>query len=205
MHQISPTILNQFRYMMHVEDDEQSARVRADLLAHLRGDRTEPNEAMLQGQQFEDDVCDMAEGRITPSSPTDPYSLAVAEAADIVRGSLCQQHVARELDGVLLHGYVDFMRAARMWDTKWATKTPTIPKYQHSMQHRLYLYCCEPMQIGNFAYLICDGRNLYAEEYHWHPSFEGDLRSAIGDWFLYLDRDAEMRQAYEARSVVEAA
>ena len=197
MHRLSPTILNSFRYMLVMAGDDAADRIRTDLLNHLRGERGEPTEAMLAGQTFEADV--MAFDPQAPINLTDTYALAVREAAGVVDGALCQQHVERELDGVMLHGYVDFMRAARIWDTKWSTSTPSIPKYQHSMQHRIYLYCCEPMQIGTFFYLICDGRNLYVEDYHWHPSYVDDLRSAMLEWFVYLDGDSEMREAFEAR------
>ena len=196
MYQISPTFLDSFAYYIAKEDGEQE---RAELLARLRGEPTEISESMQRGIDFETAVGKFRDGTYEMVPGQESYDSCVMEISRLVAGGIPQMHVERELGGVLVHGYIDFLNANWIYDIK-TTKSYEVGKYLQRNQHLAYLYCLEPCDIRHFGYLVTDFRNVYAEDYHWHPSFTDRLRGNIAAFFDYLEVDKEMREAFEAKN-----
>jgi hypothetical protein len=198
MNRLSPSFLDSFAYYLSIEDEDAADARRLELIARLKGEELPPNEAMLNGQKYEKDVMDAVCG-IYKLSGDVFYDSCVFDAAKIIDDSIYQYHVQAELDGVLIHGYIDFLNGNHLYDTKFVVDTPDIGKYRNSNQHKSYLFCCQAMNITNFTYLIADGKQLYKEFYQWKPSFVDDLKSNIRQFFDYLSNDSEMELAYKAK------
>jgi len=196
MYRLSPTLLDSFDYYLSIEDEEQSQQKRQELIDYLNGKKV-VSEAMQKGVDFENNVvlCNMGE---KIDCEDERYFDCVHEIAGIVDGSVYQWHIEREFEGVLIHGYADFINRNRVFDVK-TTANYEVGKYRNRMQHRIYLACLRQERIDNFTYLITDFRNVYKEDYFWMPEYENELRTSIGLFFEYLSNDVEMKQAYEAK------
>jgi len=190
---ISPTLLDSFFYYLSIDDEEQCRQKRQELINYLNGIKT-TSEAMENGKAFEDDVLACVQGR--PLMTADQKIIACAEEiAAIVKGGTSQYHVERELDGISLHGYEDWLKRNVIYDIKTTSKYE-IGKYNHKNQHRIYLYCMQPLKIDRFVYLVTDFKTVYREDYVWLPRYEEDLRANVRAWFDYLENDPEMKRAY---------
>ena len=184
LHRISPTLLDSFAYYLGNESDD----ARADMLARIRGTGvTTP--AMQGGIDFEAAVVSCDAGVYEGDDE------AVFEVAERLQGAIWQQHVEREIAGVVLHGYVDAIIGPRAFDVKTTGKY-VFGKYLRNHQHRSYLYCLQPQQIEQFSYVVnCKG-NVYVEDYVWSPTYEEDLKAAIAGFYNYLEVDDEMKAAW---------
>jgi len=203
MSRLSPTLLDSFHYYIGIEDDDRAGIARGELLARLRGEKTPPNEAMQKGIDFESNVWHRIGGTYHHEDHKDVYTQCVEGVADLVCSCMPQVHVERELDGVLLHGWIDALGPNVIYDIK-TTSRYAIGKYLKNHQHRVYLYCLEG-QAPFFSYLVSDFRNIYKEDYAWKPSYKDDLKSSIARWFDYLDTDLEMLKAWEQKQIRDAA
>ena len=190
---ISPTLLDSFAYYLSVEDGEQSEQKRQEIIAYLRGEKT-TSEAMQNGLMFEQDVVACLQGKALMTTDAGIIKCA-EEIAGIVKGGVYQHHVEREINGVTVHGYIDFLKRNTIADVK-TTKKYEIGKYNKKNQHRIYLYCTQPMKIDRFAYLVTDFKNVYREDYQWLDNYETDLKTNIQAFFDYLENDNEMKTAY---------
>lgn len=195
MNRISPTLLDSFGYYMSIEDDERSAVVRGELLARLRREEREPSAAMQKGLDFEAHVVRALKNEYLTSGDL-KYDACVQEVADFVEGGLHQVHIQAEVNGVLVHGYIDFLCGNLIVDVK-TTKKYTMGKYYSGNQHLVYMYALRPAKITSFSYLVTDFRNVYREDYSWNPKMLDQIKSNLADWFGYLENDPEMREAYE--------
>jgi len=182
---------------MSIEDTERSTIARDELLARIRGEKKPPNEAMQRGIDFENNVVLAMNGKYAPGK-IDKYAECVLEVAGIVEGSIYQKHVEAEIDGIIIHGYTDFLRRNWIRDCK-TTKKYEIGKYQKSNQHLAYLYCLRELGINNFMYVVTNFRQIFTEIYFWQSSFRDDLKSNIIQFFDYLESDSEMKFAYQEK------
>jgi len=196
MFRISPSQLDSFAYYLSVEDSEKSDAVRQEMLDSLRGIKV-ANEAMQAGIDFETDVFNYAQG-IYEAGKNDKYNACVAECAENIYGSIYQYHVERVIDGVCIHGVIDFLNRNNITDLK-ACDSYSIGKYQERSQHLIYLACLEDFGIDHFTYLVSDFRNVYKEDYVWQPTMLDTLRGRITRFFDYLENDVEMKTAFEAK------
>lgn len=194
---ISPTLLDSFQYYINLEDDERSAISRSELLARLKGEKLPPSPAMQKGIDFENDVVASTLGKYEDSG-NEIYDSCVFEIAKITVGSIFQHHVEAEIGPVIVHGYIDALKANRIYDIK-TTKKYEVGKYMHSNQHLTYLYCLQPRRIEHFEFLVTDFKRVYREYYHWENRFGSNLRANIAEFFAYLAVDKEMKQAWDEK------
>lgn len=191
---LSPTLLDSFAYYMSIEDNEQSAVKRTELLARLRGEEIQPSEAMLDGIQFEQDVLNTCTGKLNPDT-SKPYGECVVEVAEFVYGGTYQYPIRYEFNGIMVEGFIDFLKRNKVVDIKTTSKYD-IGKYLFNNQHLAYLLGLRREKINNFVYIVTDFRNVYKEEYNYHPDFENKFQSNISAFLGYLENDNEMKEAY---------
>lgn len=195
MKKLSPTLFDSFQYYLSIEDEEESGRVRGELLARLRREPLEPNEAMQRGQMFEDDVRRFCLTGQLPDGP-DAYLSCAQEIAALVKDGLYQQEIHLVTGDVEWTGFIDFLKRNWIYDVKTTAKYE-IGKYSKRLQHIVYLLAMKPYGIDRFAYLVTDFNNVYREDYTYLPGMEEELQSAVTEFFGYLENDPEMKDAYE--------
>lgn len=186
---ITQTLLASWLYTFNcTEGYEEEAE--EEFIRTINRERTEPNEAMLAGLEFEDGVYRMANGLAEVRSE---WEEGTRKIADIIRGGQIQVRVQREIiaDGkeYLLHGICDAVKAGTIYDVKFTTKpfsgADLAGKYLESPQHPAYLYCVP--EAMRFVYLVSDGHELYTEEYTRRNS------AYIGDIIARFRRDIAFR------------
>ena len=197
MYRLSPTMISAVEYYLSLEDEDRSAQARAELLARMRGEPLPASEAAQKGQAFEDMVFCLCNGD-SPGEVDNKLLACGKEVAGIVKGSLWQVHVGREIGGVMLHGYIDCLRGNHIFDIK-TTRKYEIGKYLHNTQHLAYLYCLRETEVRHFSYVVSDFRSVYREDYDWYDGMVDLLKAKVAGFFDYLAVDDEMRQAYESR------
>lgn len=202
MYRISPTLLDSFNYYLSIEDREKGDSVRKELIDYLKGIKT-TNAAMEAGIEFEKNIVDAVQGNYVPWND-EQYNDCVEECAKHVRGSMYQYHVEKELDGVIVHGVIDFLCGNTIIDCKTTSKYE-IGKYTPHTQHLVYPYCLLAEGITNFVYLVTDFKNVYKEDYVWRPQYKDILRGHINSFMDYLKNDTEMRIAFESKDHTQKA
>lgn len=204
---ISPTMLDSFAYYMGIEDEEASGRSRQELLNRLRGVKTPPSRAMQRGIQFEQDICDVIDGKplefkrkLTPK-----HTSIILELAHELCEATRQVHVGYWLDNkTLIHGYVDFLLPKTIVDTK-TTAAYDWGKYIDNCQHLAYLVALNHLGYRHFRYSVVlfnqDGQALgtTAEDYYFRPQMIEELYGRCAEFFDYLTFDKEMGEAYYSR------
>ena len=161
MYKITHSLLASWQYATS-EDAAEGAY--ESFLSTLRGERTEPTDAMLEGRRFEDLV-----NRIVANEKADEneegYSVALDIAATVQFG---QPQVKIEKDIVLrgeeyrLVGVLDYLKAGTAYDIK-RTSHYEYGKYQDSTQHPMYFRLVP--EATRFVYLIYDGARVLTEDY----------------------------------------
>ena len=135
-----------------------------DFLRTLNREKSQPTQAMLDGQNFENLVNAVLNGEELDEKHK--WYRGVMEMADYLAGA--QQQVTlfaeTEVDGqpFLLHGVLDYLRAGVIYDCKFS-KNYHLNKYLDSTQHPLYMALVP--EARHFEYLSCDGTYMYAERY----------------------------------------
>ena len=187
---ITPSLYSEVAWYQFLE-----GKTKKDMLDTLNKVEIEPNEAMIKGRQFEDDIYDCTQGKPTPDGE---YGRCVAEIADTVYGGNWQETVSSwiTVNGIdfLLYGRTDVIKRDWIYDIKFG-KNYDIGKYQYSIQHDLYMYCTG---LQKFAYLISNGKEVWREDYFWYDSTEAYFRSALMDMTEFIFSDDEFRDAYIA-------
>lgn len=194
MKRLSPTLLDSFAYYLSIDDCEQSADKRQELLDRLNGVSLPPNEAMQRGIDFENAVIAACNGKYEFSN--EKYDYCVKEVCEIVQGGFSQYPVSFEMCDVKIDGFIDFLKLNTVFDVK-TTKKYEVGKYQFNNQHLVYLLALRQERINRFVYLVTDFSNVYQEEYFYHPEIENKLRSNIVAFLDYLTNDYEMQEAYK--------
>lgn len=165
---MTKTLLESWRYIFDCfEGGEEGAR--DDFLRTLNRQPLEPNEAMINGQTFEERVYRLANGGTVRS---DAKWLTGAQAlADIIRGAQIQVLAKRdiEVDGMTFEvlGILDALKAGVIYDVKFLNKSmggvDLYGKYLNCSQHPAYLYIVP--EAREFQYLVSDGEDVYIETY----------------------------------------
>lgn len=148
-------------------------------------------EAMIKGNNFENDVLLMAEhGQESWKLPTLAYSenlvdkrkkdtnYAYVEVLKEVTNFLpyafvTQKLLSRNYKGIEFYGKIDFMGAGKIVDTKF-TSSYSFPKYKDSFQN-LYLWAAQEDGFRSMEYVISNGRQVYHEFYGLDYNFAGLL------------------------------
>ena len=184
MLKITHSLLASWQYAIS-EDAREDAY--DSFLATLRGERTEPTEAMLKGREFEDDVnyyvangilrildspqidayLSMGDTHIPdPPNTNTPYWKAVHNIGDVCVGGQPQVKIEKEIaccgTTIRLVGVLDYLKAGAAYDIKRTSKYE-YGKYQHSTQHPMYFRLVP--EATRFVYLIYDGYRVYTEDY----------------------------------------
>lgn len=189
---VTPSLLNSFRYYFDCENDEDGA-VRADFLRTLTREKSEPNEAMQKGIDFENTIKIYCERRdICNEDGISQVTDAISAIGEICKNGLWQQAVKSEFGDYLLYGKTDVIKRDTIIDIK-RTENYDIGKYQPSMQHRIYLYCTK---LPKFSYLISNERDWWREDYFYHDGIEQEIKDAIHEFIGYLENDAEAKALF---------
>lgn len=204
---ISPTFLDSFAYYQSIENEESYERSRQELLDRLRGVKTPPTEAMLRGIQFEQDVCDVMDGKtISAERKLKAEHIGIINSvARMLHGASRQVHVGHWLDSeTLIHGYVDFLLPGLIVDTKTTGRAYEWGKYLDNCQHLTYLVSLSPFGYMRFKYIVVTFNQYGAvdmtqEDYYYRPQMVDTLKSRCAEFFDYLTIDPEMSEAYYAR------
>lgn len=187
---ITPTLLNNFHFYSNYCGENQAEK-RQEFLDMLAKVRREPNEAMQKGIDFEEQV------HAYTAYPNDKdYSPAVQEAGSIVRGGIWQEKVRKKMGDYLLYGRPDVIKVDTIYDIKRAARASNydIGKYEHSAQHKIYMYCTH---IPNFEYVISDGKDVWREQYTWNDRMLDSLREKIYEMECYLKQDKAAGKLYK--------
>lgn len=200
---VTASLLNSYLYMMN-SSEEYEDKAKADFLGMLRKDEFVSNEYIRSGFKFEDDVKALAYDREIDDQDEN-YVACVREAAEIVKNGMWQvggsYHMDVGGDDIVLYARVDVLKAGVAYDLKRVHRTPTIPKFSGSAQHRIYLLAFPGVEKAE--YIICDGSRLYREEYR--SSEHTDIHG-IMDGFMRVvkSNDEYMTHFYEKwRSVYQ--
>ncbi len=204
---ITPTLLNSFGfYRSYKGEDEDGSR--QDFLRTLSRERFEPNESMLKGIKFENDIHDYCNGNYNfqgvrnefnsdaANNKIIAYDNCVEEIGGICLNGLWQESVKKEINtsgfNFLLYGRTDVIKEDSIYDIKRTAKYD-LGKYQGSAQHRIYLYCSG---LPKFSYLISNGKDCWSEDYTNHDMIETEICVMIYEFVRYLDNNKEAGQMY---------
>lgn len=165
-YRITATLLNQWERIYQVknevsekEDDtisredkiiEKQNKAYEEFLKVLRREPIEDNEYIIQGREFEANVCNGLDAEFSPIVKDGAFQVTVTKKVTI------------DGENILLYGVLDVLKAGRIMDIKKVVKYKS-HKYKSSHQHTMYLYLV-PTAI-DFTYLVCDGKNYYYENY----------------------------------------
>lgn len=197
---ITPSLYEAVRWFIAIDDKPYQ-----ELLDTLNKVSTPPNEAMLNGIQFEDDICAYCAGKsVQDMAIEEPYAECVKEIGGIVSGTvLWQQPVSKPIiigsEPYMLFGKTDVIKRDWIYDIKF-TSSWEPGKYMQSIQHLVYMYATD---IPNFAYLPSDGRSVYREDYHWSESAYTRLHSKCAELISYLKGDPVLWAAYQKNWIFE--
>ncbi|HPR79305.1 MAG TPA: hypothetical protein PLR69_11970 [Candidatus Limiplasma sp.] len=167
MYKITHSLLASWQYATS-EDAAEGAY--DSFLSTLRGERTEPTEAMLEGRRFED-LVNRIVADTTVNESEEGYLSAREIAMTVYKG---QPQVKIEKDIILLGeeyrlvGVLDYLKAGTAYDIK-RTSHYEYGKYQDSTQHPMYFRLVP--NATYFVYLIFDGSRVLTEDY-WRDETE---------------------------------
>lgn len=206
---ITTSLLNSFDYFLNYSEDEARAiygfdanvrtdvQMRDDFILTLKRERSIPNEAMQKGIDFEDKVRAICKG--ASYSPCNQIDDPIREIAEIALDGLWQQTCQKKINvngiAYLLYGKMDVIKHNWIYDIKFVTKTANyeLGKFLNSVQHRIYMFCTG---IGNFSYLVSDGKQVWKEEYRATDYDESIIKNRIRKFREYLKNDAELEHLF---------
>ena len=188
---VTPSLYSSWDYYRNGENTTKE-----DFLRTLRKDKFPPNEAMLRGIQFEDDVVGLLKQPPIFPKGHDDYLDCCNYVAKIVSGSLYQERVFRPAMigpyDVLLYARADFIKRDYGYDTKF-TSSYEIGKYAGSIQHDLTMKCAN---LPKFAYLVCDGHHIYEEKYNRTNVSDEILSARIYEMLFDIFADEDFAELY---------
>ena len=159
---ISQSLLSSFRFTFLREDGYD------DFLKTLNRIKEPPSDAMRMGMEFEGLINAALDG--TPPPSDHKWFEQVTWCADYLNGSQKQVLLTKPLvvddEELLLVGVLDFLRAGRIFDTKFSARYSSHQSanyYLGSPQHSAYFRLVE--EAKSFEYIICDGNYIYRETY----------------------------------------
>lgn len=195
---ITTSLLNSFHWYLKESFTKTEAEQRQEFLQTLRREKTEPNEAMQMGIDFENNIKQICDENLFDSEieVIDSIPQCELEIADIVKNGLWQQTVKKDLkignSEFLLYGRTDVIKRDTIFDIKF-TSNYELGKFQDSSQHLIYLYCSD---LPKFSYLISDGKDWWREDYFNHAGIGGEIKSKVSEFLDYLEGDKEAKELY---------
>ena len=165
---ITQSLLSSWAYSFNAaEGYEEEAN--ADFIRTLHREKSEPNENMLNGIEFENEVYIAAAN--ASRSPHKKWEEGISKIAPIIKGAPVQVKIARELQvgnmTFLVYGILDALKAGTIYDIKFLNSSmgssELAGKYLESPQHPFYFYLVP--EAFEFQYLVSDGKDLYIEKY----------------------------------------
>lgn len=157
----------------------------ADFMKTLRREPVPPNNAMLDGRQFENMVTAYCEG----NSPKDghKWEAGIRGVGDLVCDGAFQVKLSKGvvIDNIefVLYGILDVLKCGVIWDIKFS-KTYHVGKYLDSPQHPMYFALCP--EAREFTYIISNGRDVCRERYF--PADTPPIEEEIRRFMQFLDR-----------------
>ncbi|MBO5167682.1 MAG: hypothetical protein J6B49_01090 [Phascolarctobacterium sp.] len=185
---ITQSLLSSWAYSFNAaEGYEEEAK--ADFLRTLHREKSEPNENMLNGLEFESlcykiaeemfqpkwkaelGKCNPKTGEVQGRNVYPKFYEGACKVAPIIKGAPVQVKVARELQvgdmTFLVYGILDALKAGTIYDIKFLNSSmgssELAGKYLESPQHPFYFYLVP--EAFEFQYLVSDGKDLYIEKY----------------------------------------
>ena len=182
---ITPSLYESYYY--YVNSDLKTTE---DFLKVLRKEETEKTQAMLNGIKFENEIRDICEGRQSFQEGTSYETIS-----NIVKGGFWQERVKKPFGNYLLYGVCDVIKDDTIYDVKYCSGTYEDGKYNHSIQHLVYMYCTG---MPRFQYLISkyDYKETYIEEHSWSIDGENELKAKIFELVSFLEGNAEFSKAF---------
>jgi hypothetical protein len=169
---ITQTLLSSLKYVYSCKEGQEDAAYE-DFLLTLKREKGEPNEAMLKGREFEDEVYKEAAG--ASRLPHPEWEEGIRAVATLIKGAQTQVIASREMDVAgrkfLIYGVLDALKAGVIYDVKFTVKSLTsssssydVGKYLDSPQHPVYLAMLP--EAYEFRYLVSDGTDVATETYN---------------------------------------
>lgn len=200
-YEITHSLLSSYAYQFECRE-ECREDARKEFLSALRGEKSEPTEAMQNGIDFENIVYGLARGRSVPNDDNyKKWFMGARQISDVIKGGQIQVRLSRgiEVDGMqfVVVGVLDALKAGVIYDVKFKNKSfnsvEVYGDYYGSSQHPAYFYLCP--EAFAFEYLVSDGESLYSEVYFKDDTpFIGDLIhhfingiKASGDFETYIE------------------
>jgi len=184
---ITPSLLNSWAYIwlcgenvreaqsdeVCIEDKILVAQEKAynDFITVLNRIKTEPNEFMLRGIEYEDECY---------KGNTDCSPIIEGGAYQIVGK---KEETIDDID-FLLYGRLDVLKGGIIYDIKRVSKYST-QKYLKSYQHPFYFELFK--ECDEFDYLIYDGDTLHIETYYRDQVV--DIKSVISQFIKWLKKN----------------
>ncbi|MGN1118304.1 MAG: hypothetical protein ACI4RU_06800 [Acutalibacteraceae bacterium] len=168
MYLLTQSLISSWKYIFDCfEGYEEDAY--ESFLKTLRREPSEPNEAMQNGIDFENEVYKASAGILR--EPHRKWENGIQRVATLIKGSSVQVKCQREfeLDGetYLCYGIMDALKAGHIYDVKFSNKSLTSVdcpgKYFDVPQTSAYLFCVP--EALDFSYLLSDGEDVYIEKY----------------------------------------
>lgn len=155
-----------------------------DFLKTLHRKKTKPNQAMLDGQQFENMVTAACEGASPPEGHK--WEKGILGVTDYVRDGAFQVKLSRNMRvfnvNFVLYGILDVLKSGIIYDIKFS-KTYHYGKYADSPQHPMYFALCP--EARRFTYIISDGKEVYREPYR--PDEVQPIEKEIAGFLAFLE------------------
>lgn len=172
---ITQTLLQSWNYI-YIKDSGYE-----DFLNTLQRKPIPPNQAMLDGRQFENMVSAYCNGAVLDEKHK--WAKVIKEVGEIVKGSAFQVKLSKDvnINGVdfVLYGILDNLKCGEIIDTKFS-KTYKMNKYLESPQHPMYFELCP--EADKFTYLISNGKDVFKETY-----LRENTKSIITEIKLFMD------------------
>lgn len=135
-----------------------------EFIKSLKKEKSKPNQAMLDGIQFENMVTAYCNGAMPDNDHK--WFDGICCVGDIVKGGQFQVAAYRDknINGLdfLLYGRLDVLKAGTIYDIKFS-RTYESGKYLDSPQHPMYFECVP--EAKTFTYVIYTGRDVCTETY----------------------------------------
>lgn len=179
MYLITQTLLSSWQYVFNCHEGSEEEAMES-FIKTLNREPLEPNEAMLNGRAFEDEVYRAAAGMPRYVHPT--WENGIRAVAKKFGSAIPQLKAKRGItvNGMefLVYGILDGLRAGTIYDVKFLNKSmgsaDLYGKYLESPQHPAYFYIVP--EATEFIYLVSDGNDLYTEPYRREDTrFIGDV------------------------------
>lgn len=176
---ITQSLLSAWGYMFDCFEGQED-KAKEDFINALNREHKEPDEAMQNGIDFENEVYKVASHQ--PRIAHDKWENGIQTVADIVSGAPFQVKAQRTLKvgdmDFLVFGILDAVKAGTIYDVKFSNKKFTsvdlAGKYFNSPQHPAYFFIVP--EANEFSYLVSDGDDVYIETYHRkNTRFIGDI------------------------------